>query len=280
MTPSWNSKPSDGTARSLDGLVIRFTFSARTSSSSPRRAPLHAPSRTPGDAAPRSDHRAEPCRVVDERDRSTVGSSRFHDRAPEPGPTTLLDPNEPALLEQLQGLLITERLKPNSSPAPAPSAHRALAEVPPGPVAIRRRRSKPFSPPAGASIQRGRGGRPARRTLSIQTSYVLLRESPAPLPDVPITLTVLRSAARSSGTCTARSQTRRPEHGRCGGSSSALLDTAPHYGLASERWLGPALARIHASYVLSSKVGDWSSPSAAHGQDDQGYVVLATHRRV
>jgi D-threo-aldose 1-dehydrogenase len=61
------------------------------------------------------------------------------------------------------------------------------------------------------------------------------------------------------------------------------FDTAPHYGLGlSERRLGDALAaRSRATYVISSKVGRRLLPVAASGaQDDEGFAVPATHRRV
>jgi D-threo-aldose 1-dehydrogenase len=61
------------------------------------------------------------------------------------------------------------------------------------------------------------------------------------------------------------------------------FDTAPHYGLGlSERRLGAALAgRPRADYVLSTKVGRLLEPLAdVRGQDDDGFVVAATHRRV
>jgi D-threo-aldose 1-dehydrogenase len=61
------------------------------------------------------------------------------------------------------------------------------------------------------------------------------------------------------------------------------FDTAPHYGLGlSERRLGAALARRpRADYVLSTKVGRLLEPVAgARGQDDDGFAVAATHRRV
>ena len=61
------------------------------------------------------------------------------------------------------------------------------------------------------------------------------------------------------------------------------FDTAPHYGLGlSERRLGSALAgRPRSDYVLSTKVGRLLEP-ADHiaGLDDEGFAVLATHRRV
>jgi D-threo-aldose 1-dehydrogenase len=61
------------------------------------------------------------------------------------------------------------------------------------------------------------------------------------------------------------------------------FDTAPHYGLGlSERRLGAALAaRPRADYVLSTKVGRLLEPLAVvRGQDTDGFVVAATHRRV
>jgi len=61
------------------------------------------------------------------------------------------------------------------------------------------------------------------------------------------------------------------------------FDTAPHYGLGlSERRLGAALSsRPRAAYVISSKVGRRLEPADAGGaQDDEGFVVPATHRRV
>jgi D-threo-aldose 1-dehydrogenase len=61
------------------------------------------------------------------------------------------------------------------------------------------------------------------------------------------------------------------------------FDTAPHYGLGlSERRLGAALTtRPRAEYVLSTKVGRLLEPlPAARGQDDDGFAVPATHRRV
>jgi D-threo-aldose 1-dehydrogenase len=62
------------------------------------------------------------------------------------------------------------------------------------------------------------------------------------------------------------------------------FDTAPHYGLGlSERRLGRALAdRPRDEYVISSKVGRLlvDSPETAHLQDDDGFVVPATTKRV
>jgi D-threo-aldose 1-dehydrogenase len=61
------------------------------------------------------------------------------------------------------------------------------------------------------------------------------------------------------------------------------FDTAPHYGLGlSERRLGAALAtRPRAEYVVSTKVGRLLEPlDAVRGQDTDGFVVAATHRRV
>jgi D-threo-aldose 1-dehydrogenase len=61
------------------------------------------------------------------------------------------------------------------------------------------------------------------------------------------------------------------------------FDTAPHYGLGlSERRLGAALAaRPRRDYVVSTKVGRLLEPLAAvRGQDTDGFVVAATHRRV
>ena len=61
------------------------------------------------------------------------------------------------------------------------------------------------------------------------------------------------------------------------------FDTAPHYGLGlSERRLGAALTtRPRAEYILSTKVGRLLEPlPAARGQDDDGFAVPATHRRV
>jgi D-threo-aldose 1-dehydrogenase len=62
------------------------------------------------------------------------------------------------------------------------------------------------------------------------------------------------------------------------------FDTAPHYGLGlSERRLGAALAsRPRDAYVLSSKVGRLLEPAeVVEGlDDDDDYVVPATHRRV
>lgn len=62
------------------------------------------------------------------------------------------------------------------------------------------------------------------------------------------------------------------------------FDTAPHYGLGlSERRLGAALAdRPRDEYVLSTKVGRLlePNPEGAGLQDDDGFVVPATTRRV
>ena len=61
------------------------------------------------------------------------------------------------------------------------------------------------------------------------------------------------------------------------------FDTAPHYGLGlSERRLGAALAgRPRDAYVVSTKVGRLLEPvEVAAGQDDEGFMVPATHRRV
>jgi D-threo-aldose 1-dehydrogenase len=61
------------------------------------------------------------------------------------------------------------------------------------------------------------------------------------------------------------------------------FDTAPHYGLGlSERRLGAALAnRPRGDYVLSTKVGRLLEPLArVTGEDPEGFVVPATHRRV
>jgi D-threo-aldose 1-dehydrogenase len=61
------------------------------------------------------------------------------------------------------------------------------------------------------------------------------------------------------------------------------FDTAPHYGLGlSERRLGAALAaRPRADYVVSTKVGRLLEPlGSVCGQDTDGFVVAATHRRV
>ena len=61
------------------------------------------------------------------------------------------------------------------------------------------------------------------------------------------------------------------------------FDTAPHYGLGlSERRVGEALReRPRADYVLSTKAGRLlvDAPGAT-GQDDEGYAVPATTRRV
>ncbi|MGC0414265.1 D-threo-aldose 1-dehydrogenase [Streptomyces sp. SAI-195] len=62
------------------------------------------------------------------------------------------------------------------------------------------------------------------------------------------------------------------------------FDTAPHYGLGlSERRLGAALARRpRAEYTVSTKVGRLlvPSPETAHRQDDGGFAVPASFRRV
>ena len=61
------------------------------------------------------------------------------------------------------------------------------------------------------------------------------------------------------------------------------FDTAPHYGLGlSERRLGKALAAYpRDEFVVSTKVGRLLEPAAsATGPDPEGFVVLATHRRV
>jgi D-threo-aldose 1-dehydrogenase len=62
------------------------------------------------------------------------------------------------------------------------------------------------------------------------------------------------------------------------------FDTAPHYGLGlSEQRLGSLLARYpRDEYVVSSKVGRLlvDSPELAGQQDDQGFAVPATKRRV
>lgn len=60
------------------------------------------------------------------------------------------------------------------------------------------------------------------------------------------------------------------------------FDTAPHYGLGlSERRLGDALrGRARASYTVSTKVGRLLVPASGDGQDDGGFAVPATHRRV
>jgi D-threo-aldose 1-dehydrogenase len=61
------------------------------------------------------------------------------------------------------------------------------------------------------------------------------------------------------------------------------FDTAPHYGLGlSERRLGAALATgPRSGYILSTKVGRLLEPLApVRGQDTDGFVVPATHRRV
>ena len=61
------------------------------------------------------------------------------------------------------------------------------------------------------------------------------------------------------------------------------FDTAPHYGLGlSERRLGSALARRNRDdYVLSTKVGRLLEPvDIVAGEDDEGFAVPATHRRI
>ncbi|WP_432103172.1 aldo/keto reductase [Streptomyces sp. bgisy091] len=62
------------------------------------------------------------------------------------------------------------------------------------------------------------------------------------------------------------------------------FDTAPHYGLGlSERRLGAALAgRPRAEYAVSTKVGRLlvESPETARLEDDGGFAVPATHRRI
>lgn len=62
------------------------------------------------------------------------------------------------------------------------------------------------------------------------------------------------------------------------------FDTAPHYGVGlSERRLGSALSeRPRDEYVLSTKVGRIlvDSPATAHLQDDQGFAVPASTKRV
>jgi D-threo-aldose 1-dehydrogenase len=62
------------------------------------------------------------------------------------------------------------------------------------------------------------------------------------------------------------------------------FDTAPHYGLGlSEKRLGPLLTGYPRSdYLVSSKVGRLlvDSPELAGQQDDAGFVVPATQRRV
>jgi D-threo-aldose 1-dehydrogenase len=60
------------------------------------------------------------------------------------------------------------------------------------------------------------------------------------------------------------------------------FDTAPHYGLGlSERRLGRFLAGVpRADYVVSTKVGRRLEPSDDPGQDTDGFLVPATHRRV
>lgn len=63
-----------------------------------------------------------------------------------------------------------------------------------------------------------------------------------------------------------------------------VFDTAPHYGLGlSERRLGAALrGRPRDEYVLSTKVGRLlePTPERAGEQDEHGFHVPATHRRV
>jgi D-threo-aldose 1-dehydrogenase len=61
------------------------------------------------------------------------------------------------------------------------------------------------------------------------------------------------------------------------------FDTAPHYGLGlSERRLGAALAGLpRDEYVVSTKAGRLLEPvSRGDARDDEGFDVLATHRRV
>jgi D-threo-aldose 1-dehydrogenase len=61
------------------------------------------------------------------------------------------------------------------------------------------------------------------------------------------------------------------------------FDTAPHYGLGlSERRLGAALAaRARNEYLVSTKVGRILEPvNSPAGQDDGGFDVPATHRRI
>ena len=62
------------------------------------------------------------------------------------------------------------------------------------------------------------------------------------------------------------------------------FDTAPHYGLGlSERRLGPLLAQYpREDYLVSSKVGRLlvDSPDLDGRQDDEGFAVPATKRRV
>ncbi|RNM12984.1 aldo/keto reductase [Nocardioides pocheonensis] len=61
------------------------------------------------------------------------------------------------------------------------------------------------------------------------------------------------------------------------------FDTAPHYGLGlSERRLGEALREQRRDdVVVSTKVGRWLEPTEEEGgQDPEGFVVPATHRRV
>lgn len=62
------------------------------------------------------------------------------------------------------------------------------------------------------------------------------------------------------------------------------FDTAPHYGLGlAERRLGAALTRYpRTDYLLSTKVGRLlvPSPELADRQDDEGFAVPATYRRV
>jgi len=61
------------------------------------------------------------------------------------------------------------------------------------------------------------------------------------------------------------------------------FDTAPHYGLGlAERRLGEALREYpRDAYLISTKVGRLlvPTPQNAHLQDDDGFVVPATHRR-
>ena len=61
------------------------------------------------------------------------------------------------------------------------------------------------------------------------------------------------------------------------------FDTAPHYGLGlAERRLGAALREYpRDAYLISTKVGRAlvPTPQNAHLQDDDGFVVPATHRR-
>ena len=61
------------------------------------------------------------------------------------------------------------------------------------------------------------------------------------------------------------------------------FDTAPHYGLGlSERRLGTVLReQRREEFVVSTKVGRWLEPTEGEdGQDPEGFVVPATHRRV